>query len=200
MPTDDDDLADSDFDDDEDEAAIARYRAAREKLLNTPPRCLAGFTVKPAKLKGVAFDGHGSSLNKVYHLACACGHDRFRVLGHHTNNGRGDDIFVSPLALECAACGKLTELIDTDQHGYNAELDGSSSTIRGEGERTPFACDTCGVRPMTAYARFEHSGEELADSFLETYPNPHDFFSWFTLVGKCEGCHRNLTVADYECA
>jgi hypothetical protein len=53
---------------------------------------------------------------------------------------------------------------------------------------------------MTAYARFEHSSEELAVSFLESFPNPHDFFSWFTLVGKCEGCRRNLTVADYECA
>ena len=24
---------------------------------------------------------------------------------------------------------------------------------------------------MTAYARFEHSGEELADSFIEEFPN-----------------------------
>jgi hypothetical protein len=148
----------------------------------------------------VAFDGHGSDRNKVYKLACTCGHDHFRVLGHHLKNDRGRAIFVSPLALECAGCAKVTELIDTGQHGYDAELGHASATIRDEGPRTPYACDKCGVRPMTAYARFEHSGEELADSFIGEYPNTQDYFSWFSLVGTCAGCKRKLNVADFECA
>jgi hypothetical protein len=91
-------------------------------------------------------------------------------------------------------------LIDTDQHGYDAELGHGSATIRGKGPRTVYACDKCGVRPVTAFARFEHSGEELADSFIEEYPNTQDYFSWFSLVGTCEGCKRMLNVADFECA
>ena len=192
-------VSDSEYDD-EDEAAMARFRKAEDRLRKTPPRCLDGFKIEPTELNDVAFDGHGSDFNKVYKLACACGHDRFRVLGHHLKNDRGRAIFVSPLALECAACGKLTELIDTDQHGHDAELGHGGLTIRGEGPRTPYACAKCGVRPMTAYARFEHSGEELADSFLELFPDAHNYFSWFILVGTCDGCRRMLNVADYECA
>ena len=186
--------------DDEDESAIARLREAEERLLTTPPRCLAGFRAEPATLTGVAFDGHGSDRNKVYRLSCPCGHDRFRVLGHFLRSDRGTDLFVSPLALECAACGKVTELIDTDRHGYDAELGHGSATLRGDGPRTHYPCDKCGVRPMTAYARFEHSGEELADSFIEEFPNTQEYFSWFSLVGTCEGCQRMLRVADFECA
>jgi hypothetical protein len=193
------DESDNDALEDEDEAAMARLRAAEERLRNTPPRCLAGFKVEPATLANVSFDGHGSDLNKVYKLSCTCGRDRFQVLGHHVSN-QGHEVFVSPLALECTACGKVTELIDTDEHGYDAELGHGSATIRGKGERTHFACDKCGVQPMTAYARFEHSGEELADSFLEEYPNTQDYFSWFSLVGTCDGCKRMLSVADFECA
>lgn len=177
-----------------------RFRAAEERLRKTPPRCLAGFRVEPATVPNVTFDGHRADLNKVYKLSCTCGHSQFRALGHQLKNDHGDDIFVSPLALECAACGKITELIDTDQHGYDAEIVGRSTTIRGEGPRTHFACDRCRVRPMTAFARFEHSGEELADSFIEENPNPQDYFSWFSLVGTCEGCKRTLNVADFECA
>jgi hypothetical protein len=193
----DDDSSAEEFD--EDEAAMARFREAEERLRNTPPRCLAAFIFEPATLANVAFDGHGSDLNQVYKLSCTCGRDRFRVLGHHVNN-RGHDIFVSPLALECATCAMVTELIDTDQHGYDAELGHGSATIRGKGPRTHFACDKCGVQPMTAFARFEHSGEELGDSFLEGHPNTQDYFSWFSLVGTCDGCKRMLSVADFECA
>jgi hypothetical protein len=190
---------DDEIDDDGDDAALARIRAAEERIRSTPPRCLEGFALRPSRLKGVVFDGHGEPLNKVYQLACACGHDRFRVLGHHVMNQR-TPVFVSPLALECAACGKLTELIDTDVHGYDAELGHGSATIRGTGPRTPFACDTCGVRPMTAHARFEHSSETLEDSTGAFSGNEQNLFTWFSLVGQCDGCGRVLHVADFECA
>jgi hypothetical protein len=72
--------------------------------------------------------------------------------------------------------------------------------MRGEGPRSYFACDKCGVRPVTAFAPFEHSGEELADSFIDEFPNAQDYFSWFSLVGTCDGCGRTLNVADFECA
>src|SRR4051812_34115461 len=129
-----DDLDEEAFDDDhneddEDTAALARLRQAEARLHSTPPRCLAGFTATPTTLPDVGFDGHGPNINKIYPPACPCGHDRFRPLGHPVNN-RGVDLFVSPLTLECAACGKVTELIDTDQHGYDAEFGHGSATIR----------------------------------------------------------------------
>src|SRR5260221_12027533 len=101
-----DDLENAAFDHDEDEAALARLREAEERLRKTPPRCLAGFTSEPATLPGVAFDRHGSDLNKVYKLACRCEGDRFRVLGHPLKNDRGVDIFARPLSLQSADCGQ----------------------------------------------------------------------------------------------
>lgn len=32
------------------------------------------------------------------------------------------------------------------------------------------------------------------------FPNSQDYFSWFSLVGTCDGCKRMLSVADFECA
>jgi hypothetical protein len=199
MTTDDEFEGDDDGDFDEDDAAIARFRAAEQRVLNTPPRCLAGFTLEPSPLKNYPFDGHGEPLNKVYRLRCPCGHDRFLTLGHHLTN-EGTPIFVSPLALECAACRKVTELIDTDRHGYDAEVGVMTTTIRGTGPRTAFACDRCGVRPTTAHARFEHSGETLEDSTGEWTGNEPNLFTWFSLVGECTGCNRLLAIADFECA
>lgn len=184
---------------DEDEEALRLLREAEERLRTTPSRCLEGFRLEPSGLEGMSFDGHGEPINKVYRLRCACGHDHFRVLGHHLKN-EGTPIFVSPLALECAGCGKVTELIDTDEHGYDAELGHGTATIRGTGRRTPFACDKCGVRPMTAHARFEHASDTLEDSTGEFTGNEHNLFTWFSLVGECQGCGRVLAVADFECA
>jgi hypothetical protein len=183
-----------------DDETLARLREAEERLWTAPPRCLAGFKLRSSDLKGVTFDGHGEPLNKVFQLACTCGHDHFQVLGHHLTNDRGTSIFVSPLALQCAACEKVTELIDTDKHGYDAELGLGSATIRGTADRTPFACDECGVRPMTAHARFEHSSDIFEDSTGEFEGNEQNLFTWFSLVGHCEGCKRLLRVADFECA
>jgi hypothetical protein len=197
MPTDDE--FESDDEDDEDAAAIARFEAAERRALTTPPGCLAGFRAEPSKLKGRRFDGHGEPRNAVYRLRCACGHDRFLTLGHHLTN-EGTPIFVSPLALQCAKCQKVTERIDTDEHGYDAEIGAVGTTIRGTGARTPYACDRCGVRPTTAHARFEHSAETFEDSTGEFAGNEHNLFTWFTLVGECDGCKRVLTIADFECA
>ena len=58
--TSEDELDNDAFEDDEDEAAMARFREAEDRLFKTPPRCLNGFKIEPATLSGVAFDGHGS--------------------------------------------------------------------------------------------------------------------------------------------
>lgn len=179
---------------------IERIRQAEERLRNTPPRCLTGFKLGASKFQNIAFDGHGEPLNKVYHLICGCGHDRFRVMGHSVRNDRGVAVFVSPLGLECAKCGMLTELIDTDQHGYDAELGHGSATMRGEGRRTPFTCQACGKSEMTAHARFEHAPDTLQDSTGLFTGREHDLFTWFSLVGQCAECDQLLRVADFECA
>jgi len=194
-----DSIFDDDDFDDEDAEVLARLRAAERRVRTTPPRCLSGFTTRPSSLKGVRFDGHGEPLNVVYQVACACGHDAFRALGHRVTID-GYNAFVSPLALECAACGKVTELFDAAEHGYDPEVCGHSYAARGTGPREPFACGHCRGEVMTAHARFEHSSETLEDSTGEFTGREHDLFTWFTLVGECRGCGGVLEVADFECA
>lgn len=176
-----------------------------------PPRCLAGFRVKPARLRGVTFDGHGEKLNTIFRLACSCGHEKAYVLGHYWRNPdyHNIEVFISPLALECNSCGKITELIDTGRHGYDSEFCSGSATKRGKGRRQRFRCEKCGPMPMQVHARFEYPGEIFgADGLVEEIAEEggkdfrgreQDLFSWFTAVGKCSGCSKLLTI-DFECA
>jgi hypothetical protein len=53
---------------------------------------------------------------------------------------------------------------------------------------------------MTAHARFEHSGETLADRTGLFAESEQEYFSWFSLVGECDGCKQLLRVVDFECA
>ena len=120
------------------------------------------------------------------------------MIGYHTDN-MGHKIFVSPLSLRCAACSAVTDLIDTDEHGFNAEIETITATIRAQGKRGPFAC-ACGGKQFTPYARFEFSGETLEDSTGEWTGNEHNLFSWFSLVGDCATCGKRVDIAEFETA
>lgn len=185
-----------------------------------PPRCIVGFVPKPAELPGFTFDGHASPpsfqapgtlviegaqhLNAVFLLACTCGHEQHYVLGYHWRvPDDGPLLFLSPLALRCAACGKETPLLDTDRHGYDAEQGGIVATARAEGERGEYRCHRCGAQPLTVCVRFEYSDDLLDERWLsheEFRDRQQDLFTWFSLVGKCPGCSYLLSVTDFECA
>jgi hypothetical protein len=182
-----------------------------------PPRCIAGFAVKPAALPGFEFDGHASvppinvpgvviegpiHLNTVFLLACTCGKDHHYVLGYHWHNPdfNNQAVFLSPIVLRCAACGKEAELIDTDRHGYDAEIGGIVATVRANGEPGEYECDQCGRQPFQVFARFEYPDELFDGDFEEFSGREQDLFTWFSVVGKCPGCSRLLSITDFECA
>jgi hypothetical protein len=167
-----------------------------------PPRCVAGFTARPAVLPRVVFDGHGEDLNTVFLLACTCGHEHHYVLGHYWRNPEFNNVlvFLSPLALRCASCGKVTELIDTDRHGYDAEIGAIVATKRGEGERAECQCEACGPQAFQVCVRFEYSDYLFDRDFAESRGKEQELFSWFSVVGKCPGCSRLLSITDFECA
>jgi hypothetical protein len=184
-----------------------------------PPRCVVGFKTRRVELPGVVFDGHASApppradvtgvqiegrqhFNLVIQLLCTCGCGAHHALGHYWRNPDHDNVsvFVSPLALRCAECGKITELFDSDIHGYDAEIGAPPTNHRGEGERSEFACAKCGPTGLQAIARFEYSDDLFESGFEQFRGREQDVFSWFSLVGKCSGCGRLLDIADFECA
>lgn len=185
-----------------------------------PPRCIAGFTARPIELPGVQFDGHVSRsqlnfdvtsgvtvdapehMNPVFALSCECGDIRHYVHCYRWINADFNNTVVtlSPLLLECAACRKKTELLDTDVHGYDAELGAVSATVRAQGDRTVFECPRCGRQPLVAFARFEYPDDLFDSDCHEFAGREQDLFTWFSLVGKCPKCAQLLAVADFECA
>jgi len=168
-----------------------------------PPRCIAGFTSTPVTLPGIKFDGHGSLINSVFALACSCGSGQHFIHGFswiNPDNFDNTPVFLSPMSLECTACGKRTELIDTDAHGYDAELGHILATARGRGDPSVYECLECGRQPLDAFARFEYPYELFDEDFAEFAGREQDLFSWFSLLGKCRQCSQLLAVADFECA
>ncbi len=185
-----------------------------------PPRCIAGFTARPTELRGVEFDGHASMsqltfevppgvtidapehINPVFALSCQCGGIRHYVHCHRWVNVEFNNavVILSPLGLECAACRKTTELLDTDVHGYDAELGHGSATVRAQGERVVYECPTCGRQPLETFVRFEYPDDLFDGDFPEFAGREQELFTWFNLVGKCPECSQVLAVADFECA
>ena len=114
---------------------------------STPPSCVGGFRLTRAELP-IALDRVKSAsveweicIKSVWRLGCNCGEERGHVLGHPLRDLNPDydgPEFLGPLGFECSACGKVTEIIDTDLHGYHVEvarIEGGvgSVKVRGEG-------------------------------------------------------------------
>lgn len=185
-----------------------------------PPRCIAGFNAQPTELPSVELDGHASAsdvefeippgvtvdapelFNPVFSLQCTCGGLDHFVHGYVWTNPDFNNVvvFLSPIVLECSTCGKKTDLLDTDVHGYDAELGHGSATARAKGDRAVFECPECGRQPLEVFARFEYPDDLFDDDFPEAKGREQDLFTWFSLHGRCTECAQMLAVTDFECA
>lgn len=182
------------------QSTLRQIRDAEERQRTLPPRCLENFRMRLSELSGDAFTSHRDPFSKVYQLDCsACRHDQFWPLGQASRVG-GLATLAGPLALECCNCGRIAELFDIAQHGLRAELGLHPALEPAGGERSLFACDRCGPQPLTAHTRFEHASEIVENITGEFTGNEQDLFTWFSLIGRCDGCERLLHVADFECA
>ncbi len=73
-------------------------------------------------------------------------------------------------------------MIDTNRHGYDAELGAVVATQRGEGDRVEHECEKCGPRPLRLWARFEYSQDLFDRGIHEFHGREQELFSWFSLV------------------
>jgi hypothetical protein len=185
-----------------------------------PPRCIAGFAARPAELPGLRLDGHPSKsqlgvdlpqgvafhapehINPLFALSCGCGGNRHYVHCHRWVNRdfHNQVVTLSPLDLECAACGTTTPLLDTDAHGYDAELGHGTAVVRAQGERAVFECPSCGRKPLEAFVQFEYPDDLFDGDYPEFAGREQELFTWSHLIGRCPECSQWLPVADFECA
>lgn len=168
--------------------------AVEAHVRTAPPSCVRSFRLSPAQLPK-PFD---DNLTTVWRLACECecGGDNGRLLGHRletlSSHYRGD-LLVSPLGFECSACGRITELLDTDLHGYHAEvgkLEGGtgSAKIRGTATRTAYACPACSGDSFGMVAGFVYWHFDIIED--EPHLPAEEFFNVFLLYCTCAACGR----------
>ncbi|QDS99347.1 hypothetical protein [Adhaeretor mobilis] len=172
-----------------------------KRLQTAVPSCLKQFKTTPAELPK-PFDENPCS---VWRIACKCGGEQGHFLGYPLKDYNaeydGPECFLSPLAFECNTCSTVTELLNTDLHGYHAEvarLEGDehgSSKLIGEGSRQVFRCSDCGSDVFSVVAGFVFwYPDELADEFDEAW---EDLFSVFLCHCTCAGCGQTSEPTDF---
>jgi hypothetical protein len=156
----------------------------------TPPRCLAGFRARPSR---------SSTWNHEvgWSLACPCGATTGEVCGHPLKN-----LFVSPLGFGCSSCGKATEILDTKQHGYNAEVAKAQGTnwdsnAHGTGEKQAIPCPGCGENKFAVMTFFGHNNFDLVEDCPDLQATAQDYFR---CEGKCAACGNTSKLVGFELA
>ena len=163
-----------------------------ERAWATPPRCLESFVAAPVVEPP---DGTFNELG-YFALACTCGNDSFKVLGHPQE----DELFAAPLGLTCTVCDKSAELFDIAAHGYDAELGHGCYSCRGTGAQSEYSCLACQSSAFGAQAGFSYQIEPIEDFGPENQDRIQDLFDWFYLDVRCKNCGEAAGVSDYECA
>jgi len=172
-----------------------------ERLKRTPPSCLSNCVVEPAELPEY-WDNNPTSAWKT---RCHCGGEKGRLLGFSLNDFNpeydGPLLLVSPLAFECAACMERTAFLDTDIHGYHADIDrragirGGSCKIRGSGEPTAFLCPGCANNQFTLVTAFVFwNADALAEEFEHRC---EDLFNVFLCYASCCRCGGVTKPTDF---
>lgn len=171
--------------------------ALAARLSQTPPSCLQNLAVVRADGEREIVGG----LQTRWELGCRCNGRGFHFLGHPLASDPA--IYLGPLALECIACGQTTELLDTDIHGFHAEVarvEGGvgSAKLRGEGPRSTYACPGCDATGCEVSTAFDYWGlDELAEMTEEGGYAVDNLFNVFWCDCRCTGCGQTFQPTDF---
>jgi hypothetical protein len=165
--------------------------AIADHLRSEPPACVRPFRYTPAPLPR----SFGDAFHTTWHLACRCGGESGRVFGHRLdglNPQYKGDLIVGPLAFECASCGRVTGILDTERHGYHPEVDklagqtGGSAKVHGVGRGTAYPCPSCAADRFTVDVGFVYWDFDL----MHDEPDAawEAFFNEFLMCCTCVGC------------
>jgi len=173
--------------------------AIAERMRTTVPRCIAHFIAMPAN-RPEPWTGTEIA---VWRIACSCGCRHGSFLGYQLsdyNTTYSGSPFVGPLGFECAKCGRISEVLDTNQHGYHADACASPSHICGEGPRQVFVCSDCGGKRfevLTSFFFWPASVDLVEDEPDEFESRAQDLFCEFVANGYCEKCGLLSRFTDF---
>jgi hypothetical protein len=170
-----------------------------QRMRSTIPRCIAQFAATPAE-RPEPWDGDDIA---VWRIACNCGGQYGSFFGYplsRYNTKYFGNVFVGPLAFECAKCGRVTEVFDTNEHGYHAEACASPSHICGEGPRQAFTCPSCAGKNfevLTSFFFWPASIDLVEDELEEFESRAQDLYCEFVAHGRCQGCGTVARFTDF---
>jgi hypothetical protein len=173
--------------------------AISQQMRTTIPRCIGQFVCAPAERP----EPWKADDIAVWRIACKCGGRFGSFLGYplsRYNTDYSGSEFVGPLGYECAKCGQVTEILDTNQHGYHAEACASSTKICGEGPREAFACPSCAGKNFEVLSSFffwPASIDLVEDEPDEFESRAQDLFCEFVAHGRCQGCGTVARFTDF---
>jgi hypothetical protein len=161
------------------------------------PRCIRG-------LKSSAEDPLLDDVPKLgdafhyFRLWCPKHYSPLRVLGYPIMLYPGDSHFSGPIAIECASCGDIVELMDPRKDGYDGEI-GANANVTGDGPRQRWSCPKCKLDEFDVVVGFgyQFDSTELTPTEME---RPEDFFDAFVMYGVCIKCHERSMITEMECA
>lgn len=188
----------------EDEAAREWYERMVHQVQQNAPTCLSGFRTHLIQPSDPEWDERTS-----WELTCMCGSRIGQILGHSLKDFKKDYngplTFVTPLGFHCSSCNQSTEIIDTDQHGYNGECksrfgDYGAATYHGSGQRDLFTCQKCSNTQFTVSTCFQYSVFDFIEENPEFESVAQDFFDWFECSCICTSCNEEQSIGDYELA
>lgn len=175
------------------------YERIVRQVLGHPPSCLDGFQAERIPFEDDIWDDRVK-----WKIFCACGSESGKILGYPLGDLKpgyeGPVLFVSPLAFQCSSCDRVIEIIDTDQHGYDGECGHGAVTIRGEGDRATFVCQSCNAKTFRIATCFQHSHFDIIEDEPDLKSVAQNYFDWFECTGVCTSCGQEQSFGDYELA
>lgn len=186
-----------------------------------PPTNLKELTLQPISFTDISFDGHGFSgkfpdglvknMDIVFKALCPCKGSTFTIQAaseHEEINYYQSLVIAEQYFFRCNSCGKQSLLFDPMQHGYNPEVsrleewrDEESELLVSKlevPEKVWCACTNCGENEMELIIRLEYHNDLIG--YKAFARREEEFFSWFSVVGKCSNCSALNLFIDCECA
>ena len=172
-----------------------------EHIRNTPPICVNGFHLTTAHLP----EPWDNNFTTVYRLNCKCGSGAATILGHPLRDYNpdcddNDEDLITPLGFQCSQCNIITEIIDTDIHGYHSEvanLEGDIRSVkyRGDGSRTKYKCPKCSTTTFkdvtVGFVYWDF------DIMIDEPELPgQEFFNVFLFYVSCQSCGHVSRAID----
>ncbi len=173
---------------------IAAYMA---HMWANPPRCVAAVALRPTEKQIATLQLGEGRYTTMFHIAPRAEHAPLQVWGAPASNDNSG--LASPILAGAPIRSLAPFVFDARTDGYNGEF---GLTLNGSSKKRSrsFTCPKCNHDHFHLTALFQYSGnnEELTDPAL--IARRQDFFSGFTLRGRCAQCRRKVEIASVECS